>query len=220
MKLNGVPAKVSLFSGGKLPVRSRHLGRSILPPSFPQRPCQHVGRKFESISRGVPGLPVVASERGKLRLMPRRRISILADARCRDRTAMDCDLVEVSGQMDLPHPRNTPAFRSWTAPRRPSLDGPRRTLHCLIAPSGRVTLESPPDFQHRTPMDSRQDREGRRHGRTPGPCGTASRAKGVLPDDRSLETFADPLGAVRGGRLGRRHRHRHDARAALLLRAS
>ena len=69
------------------------------------------------------------------------------------RTAMDCDLVEVSGQMDLPLPKHTPAYpfpdgaspalARWTTSHTPLSHRAAR----------RRDARSPPDFQHRTPMD-------------------------------------------------------------------
>src|SRR6516165_11499578 len=130
---------------------------------------------------------------------------------------MDCDLVEVSGQMVLPLPNLAAVDRSQTVPRPPSPGRASWTRHRPFAPSGTVVPN------HKLPRISRQPADGLRRDRLgrrwlgPGTArGTVSRAQGESPDDRSLETLTDPLGAVPGRRSDRRGRHRGDARAAIV----
>ena len=61
----------------------------------------------------------------------------------------------------------------------------------------------------------RRDRDGRLRGRCAPARATASRAKGVSPDDRSLEALDDPLGSVPGRGPGRRRRHHGGDDAAI-----
>ena len=112
---------------------------------------------------------------------------------------MECDLVEVSGQMALPLPLTQPLARL----SRISLPRlfPRPPIPILVSFSG-----SPLDFHRRASKVRDGARMALARGVRPSTPGTATRAEGVTPDDRSLETAAHPLGNVLRGRRGRRDR--------------
>ena len=123
--------------------------------------------------------------------------------------------------MMLPLPNPAPADRSRTAPRRPSLGRSLLARHCLPsrrpAPCPLALLRISNTARRWTAT-----RPGWSPARTNSPPvrATASRAKGVSPDDRSLETLADPLGSVPGRGPGRCRRHHGGDDAAIRRRAS
>src|SRR5438045_6021605 len=112
---------------------------------------------------------------------------------------MECDLFEVSGQMALPLP-------TYTSVRLLLPDVPSQAVHAPFDLDPRVVLSrSPLDFQRRPPLVCHGARMAHLRGLDQAARrGTATRAEGVTPDDRSLETAVHSVGALFCGRRARR----------------